>query len=46
MWATRLNPGKLIVEVAGAPNDVGANALVDVVVPRSVGCPANTVEAK
>jgi RHS repeat-associated protein len=42
----KLNPGKLIVEVAGAPKDVGANALVNVVVPRSVGCPANTVEAK
>ena len=42
----KLNPGKLIVEVAGAPKDVGANALVNVVVPQSVGCPANTVEAR
>jgi RHS repeat-associated protein len=42
----QLNPGKLIVEVAGAPQDVGANALVNVVVPRSVGCPTNTSEAQ
>jgi RHS repeat-associated protein len=42
----KLNPGKLIVEVAGAPKDVGANALVNVVVPQSVGCPANTSEAQ
>ncbi len=41
----QLNPGKLIVEIPGG-SDVGSNALVNIVVPRSQGCPAGTVEAK
>jgi RHS repeat-associated protein len=40
-----LNPGRLIVETTAEP-DVGRNALVNIAVPKSVGCPANTVEAK
>ena len=41
----QLNPGKLILEIPGG-SDVGSNALVNIVVPRSQGCPAGTVEAK
>jgi RHS repeat-associated protein len=41
----QLNPGRLIVEITAQP-DVGKNALVNIAVPRSVGCPANTAEAR
>jgi RHS repeat-associated protein len=39
----QLNPGKLILELPGAPRDFGTTA-VTITAPGAVGCPAGTVE--
>jgi hypothetical protein len=38
-----LNPGKLILELPGAPRDFGTTA-VTITAPSAVGCPAGTVQ--
>jgi hypothetical protein len=39
----QLNPGKLILELPGAPRDFGTTA-VTITAPSAVGCPAGTVQ--
>lgn len=39
----QLNPGKLILELPGAPQDFGTTA-VTITAPSAVGCPAGTVQ--
>ena len=39
----QLNPGKLILELPGAPRDFGTTA-VTITTPGAVGCPAGTVQ--